>query len=111
MELVDQTGPYRVRGEFRTVNSDVLIGVGLEPPDRVGLELTFNTRPRAARLGEGAGINDLLGRLPLPRPVEHELRLVGNRVRGLPVDHCLVHPPSVEVGTFAGQPTVNQTSV
>ena len=44
--------------EFRSVNREVLIGVGLEPPDRVGLELTFNTRPRDARLGEGPRVND-----------------------------------------------------
>ena len=72
LELVDKTGPYRVRGGFRTVNSDVVLGVGLEPPDPVGIKLTLNPRPRAARLGEGPGINDLLGCLPLPRPVELE---------------------------------------
>jgi hypothetical protein len=37
-------------------------------------------------------------KLVYKRPFEHELRLVGNRVRGLPVDHRLVHPPPVEVG-------------
>jgi len=30
--------------------------------------------------------------------VEHEPWLIANRVRGLPVHHGLVHPPSVEVG-------------
>ena len=33
LELVDKTGPYRLRGEFRTVNSDVVLGAGLEPWD------------------------------------------------------------------------------
>ena len=98
MELVDKTRPYRLRGEFRTVNSDVVLGVGLEPPDCAGIEFTLDPRPRAARLGEGPGVDDLLRRLPLPRKVEHELWLIANRVRGLPIHHCLVHPPSVEIG-------------
>jgi hypothetical protein len=57
LELVDKTGPYRVCGEFRTVDSDVVIGVGLEPPDRVGLELTFKRPSRSRRV-----------RLPYSRP-------------------------------------------
>jgi hypothetical protein len=49
LELVDKTGPYRLRGEFRTVNSDVVLGAGLEPPNRVGVELPLDPRPRATR--------------------------------------------------------------
>src|SRR5262249_7463678 len=51
--------------------------------------------------------NDLVGRLPLAREVEHELRLVGNRVGGFPVDHCLIHPPSVEVSAERGRELVD----
>jgi len=42
--------------------------VSLELPHYFGIELAFDTRPQAARLGEGSGVDDLLGRLPLPRP-------------------------------------------
>src|SRR5688572_12817363 len=62
LELVDKTGPYRLRGEFRTVNRDVVLGASLEPPDRVGIELPLDPRPRAARRGKRPGVNDLLGR-------------------------------------------------
>jgi hypothetical protein len=48
LELVDKTRPYRLRGEFRTVNSDVVLGVGLEPPDCARIEFTLDSRPRAA---------------------------------------------------------------
>ena len=48
LELVDKSGPDRVCGESRTVNSHVLLSVGLEPPDRVGIEVPFNPR-RALR--------------------------------------------------------------
>jgi hypothetical protein len=55
LELVDRTRPHRLRREFRTVNSDVVLGVGLEPPDCAGIEFALDPRPRAARLGEGGG--------------------------------------------------------
>jgi hypothetical protein len=71
--------------------------VSLELPHYVGIELAFDTRPHAVGLGEGSGVDDLLGRLPLPCPVELDLRLVGKRVRSLLVDHRLVHPPPVEM--------------
>jgi hypothetical protein len=50
LELVDKTRPYRLRSEFRTVDSDVVLGVGFEPPDRFGIEFTLDPRPCAARL-------------------------------------------------------------
>ena len=46
----------------------------------------------------GPGVYDLLRALSLPRVVEHELWLIGNRVRGLPIYHCLVHPAFLEIG-------------
>ena len=91
LELVDQTRPYCLRGELRTVNRDVVLSVGME--------FTLDFRPYAPRLCKGPGVNDLLCRLPLPCKVEHEPRLIAKRVRGLPVHHCLVNPPSVEIGT------------
>jgi hypothetical protein len=56
LELVDKSRPYRLRGKFGTVNTDVVLDVGLEPPDRVGIELPFDSCPRAAGLGEGPGV-------------------------------------------------------
>jgi hypothetical protein len=44
LEFVDKTRPYRLRGEFRTVNSDVVLSVGLEPPDCVGIERSILVR-------------------------------------------------------------------
>ena len=98
MKLIDETRPYRLRAEFRTVNSDVVLGAGLEPPDSTEIEFTLDPRPRAVRLDEGSGVYNLLGLLLLARKVEPELWLIANRVRGLPIHHCLVHPPSVEIG-------------
>jgi hypothetical protein len=51
LELVDNAGPYRLRGEFRAINRYVVLGVGCEPPDGVGIELPLNPRPCAAWLG------------------------------------------------------------
>jgi hypothetical protein len=51
LELVDKIGHYRLRGEFRAINGDVVLDVGFEPTDRVGIELPLNARPCAARLG------------------------------------------------------------
>ena len=81
-----------MRGETGPIHGDIVAGVALEPPDRVGIELALDPRSHAARLGEGSRVNDLLGRLPLLRSVAHVVRPAGNRVRGLPVDHRLVHP-------------------
>lgn len=55
LELVHKAGTYRLRGEFRTVNRDVVLGADLESPDRIRIELPLDPRPRAARLGEGPG--------------------------------------------------------
>ena len=87
-----------MRGEPWPINGDVVAGGALEPPHYVGIELALDPHSDAARLVEGSGVNDLLGRLPLPRPVAQKLRQVGNRVRSLPIGHRLVHPSPVEVG-------------
>lgn len=56
-----------MRGELGPINGDVVADVGLEGPHYVGIELALDPRPHAARLGEGSRVDDLLGRLPLPR--------------------------------------------
>jgi hypothetical protein len=38
LELVDKTGLYRLRGEFRVINGGVVLGVGFEPPGRVRID-------------------------------------------------------------------------
>src|SRR5205085_11426034 len=43
------------------------------------------------------GVDDLVGRLPHLGEVAFDGSLVGKRVRGLPVDHRLVHPAPVEI--------------
>lgn len=53
-----------MRGEPGPINGDVVAGVALEPPHYVGIELALDPRSHAARLGEGSGVNDLLGRDP-----------------------------------------------
>jgi len=65
-----------MRGERGPIHGDVVAGATLEPPQCVGVELALDPRSPAARFGEGLGVDDLLGRLPLPRPVEYEPRLV-----------------------------------
>jgi hypothetical protein len=42
LELVDKTGPYRLRGELRAINGDVVFGFGFEPPDCVGVFEALN---------------------------------------------------------------------
>ena len=84
LELVDKTRPYGLRREFATVNREAVLGAGLEPLDRAGIEFTLDLRPPTARLGEGPEVDDLFRRLLRLRKVEHELRLIGNRVRGFP---------------------------
>src|SRR5262250_917872 len=98
LELVDKPCLDRLRGEFRTGHSDVARDICLELADPIGIERQLDFCPCAARLGEGPRVNDFLRSLPLPRKVEHELWLIGNRVRGLPVQHRLVHSPSVKTG-------------
>jgi hypothetical protein len=51
LKLVHKTRPYGLRGECRTFNRHVVLNIGLEPPDRVGIEFALDPRPCAARLG------------------------------------------------------------
>ena len=44
LELVDKTRAYRLHGEFWTVHRDVVLSVGLEPPDRRD-EFALDPRP------------------------------------------------------------------
>src|ERR1700744_2103003 len=81
LELVDKVGPYRLSGEFRTVDGNVALGVRFETPDRIGIELSFNARPGAARRGKSLRVNYLLSRLPLSRPLKHEMRVSFDGVR------------------------------
>src|SRR5258708_38404014 len=97
LDLIDKTGSKRVRRESRTVDTHVALGIRFEPSDCIGIELTFNPRPRAARLGERPGVDDLLCCLPHPRIVERKLRQIMGCVVLLPEDHCVVHLPSVEI--------------
>ena len=48
LELVHKSRPYCLCGKLWTVNTDVVLDVGLEAPDRVGIEHPFDSRPRAA---------------------------------------------------------------
>jgi hypothetical protein len=84
LDLVDQASLQCMRRELGSVDSEVVVGVGNEPSDRVRIELPLDSYPRAARLGESPGVNDLVGRLPLPRKVQHERPLIGERVRPFP---------------------------
>ena len=52
LELADKTGPDRLRGQFRTVNRDVMLGAGLEPPDRGGIELPLDPLASLNRIAE-----------------------------------------------------------
>jgi hypothetical protein len=45
------------RGQSRTVNRQVALGVGLEPPDLIRIEGSHNSGSRAARLCEVPGKN------------------------------------------------------
>ena len=50
LNLVDKTCPKCMRGEFRTVDRNVVFSIGLKAPYRLRIELAHNSRPRTARL-------------------------------------------------------------
>src|SRR3954468_13735790 len=41
--FVDQAGPDRLPGEPRPADADVGLGLGLQPPDRIGVELPLES--------------------------------------------------------------------
>jgi len=64
LKLVNKTSPERVRGEPGPINGNVVAGVALDLPPLRRIELALDPRSHAARLREGSGVNDLVGRLP-----------------------------------------------
>src|SRR5690606_32772961 len=98
LEPCDEARPSRVGGGLGSGNGDVTAGARLEPADCLCIELPLDARARRARYVERPGVDDLVGLLPVLRPVENVVGLLRNRVRGLPVLHRLVHPPAVEPG-------------
>src|SRR3954470_14001803 len=87
--LVDEAGPDRLSGEVRPSDADVTLGLRLEPPDRVGIELPLEPGLRARDVAERPREDDLLGAPPDLRVITDLRRLIG--ARGLPIDHRLVH--------------------
>src|SRR6185437_1332978 len=73
--LVDEAGPDRLSGESRPADADVSLGLLLEPPDRLGIELPLDVRLRAGGVVEGSGEDDLLGAAPDLRIVAGHRRL------------------------------------
>lgn len=67
LKLIDKAQANRLRGEFRTVNGNVVRAIGFEASDRIAIKLPLDPCPRTARFIERSGVNYLLGRLPLPR--------------------------------------------
>lgn len=59
------------------------VTICLELADPIGIERPLDFCPCAVWFREGPRVNDFFRCLPLPRKVEHELWLIGNRVRGL----------------------------
>ena len=62
--LVDQPGADGLRRQPWTVDAEVAVGFGLQPPDRLRVERPLDPRPRAGGLVERGGVDDLVGRLP-----------------------------------------------
>ena len=77
---------------------DVTFRLRFHLPDRFRVEVSLDPRPGAGHRLQRRGVHDLVGGLPYLREVLYEGQLVGEGVRGLPVDHHLVHPAPVEVG-------------
>ena len=96
--LVHQPGRDSLGGEPRAADGEVAVGRFLQLSHLFRVEVPLDAGPGGVRRLERGGVHDLVRRLPDPREVEPDGRLAGERVRGLPVAHRLVHPPAVEIG-------------
>src|ERR1700722_17060734 len=94
MAFVNQPLGDRLARELRSADGDVGPRVLLQSLNRSGVELALDSGSLAGYGLKGPGIDNLLGRTP-------DLRVIlvdhGPIVVGLPVDHRLVHAPSVQV--------------
>jgi hypothetical protein len=70
----------------RTGDAEGKVGAGLQLPHCLRVERALYPGPRAGDLVQRCGVDNLVRRLPDPRVLEDEWRLVGRRMRGLPVD-------------------------
>src|SRR5207248_1338102 len=70
----------------------------LEPPDRIGVEATFDPRPGAGQRLKCPGVHDLLRRPPDRGEVPAHHRRIRAAAGGLPEGHRLVYPAAIEVG-------------
>ena len=97
MILVDEPGPDRVGGEGRTSHRNIERRLSLQVPDRLRVEFPLQTRLRCRNGLPRFGVDDLVGRLPDPREVQHGRRQTRNDVWCLPNRHRLVHLASIEI--------------
>ncbi|MBV9483125.1 MAG: hypothetical protein JO249_20620 [Acidobacteria bacterium] len=65
MKLVSRPALNACAASPRPIDGDVLAGFALEPPRYSGIELALELRSHGARLNEGSGVRDLLGRRPV----------------------------------------------
>jgi ATP/maltotriose-dependent transcriptional regulator MalT len=106
--LVDESCLHRLAGEIGTGDGEVVTGVLLQPADVLEVELPLEPRPGAGHRVEGPGEDDLVGRAPDLRVVLDHGRLAGE-VQGLPGDHHLVHPASIEIGPDRPREVVHES--
>ena len=98
LELVDETCLEGLGGELSAPDDDVTVRVLLHLPNRFGIEVPLDPRPRGRHRLERPGVHDLLGGLPDLREVLDVEWLAGNPGRALPVSQDLVQTASEEIG-------------
>src|SRR5215471_6341310 len=98
MILVDEPGPDRLGGEGRTSHRNIERRLSLQLADRLRVEFPLQTRVRCRDGLPRFGIDDLVGRLPDAREVQHGRRGAGNDLWRLPNRHRFVLLASIEIG-------------
>src|SRR3954454_7984055 len=94
--LVDQAVPEGLGRYPRASDAHVRARGLLDPSYRLGLELPLDPRARGRYVGQGGGVDDLVGVTPDPGVVADHRGLVRQPVVALPHAHRLVHASPVE---------------
>ena len=95
---VDQAGLERLSSEVGTANGQVACRRGFQPPDRLGIETSFDTGSRCCGARQRVGVDDLISGAPYGREFRYERWLVV-RLKGVPSGHDFIHAATIEIRT------------
>ena len=108
MILVDEPGPDCMGGKGGTTHRKIVRQLSLQIANQLGIEFSLETRLRCRDDLQRFGIDDLVGRLPDPREVQHGRRQTRNDVWCLPNRQRLVHLASIEIRAGRAHQIVNE---